>query len=365
MWPLGLTLAMTLTLNFQGQTWNLLYLNPKWSDCHEMQSKHIDWTQGLKCDHWVWPWPWPWPWIFKVKHGICYISAKNVLIATKRKAKILMDSRPQMWPWVRPWPWPWPWIFKVKYGICYISAKNGQIAMKRKANIHWTQGLKCDHWVWPWPWPWPWISKVKYGICYISSKSGPKVRCKDLPDPDRGDFRCRRAVDASSLYMIDICLETLTIFLAIWDGGESTSHLSPQQFILLCVHLNYRTKECFFLSFLLHYLQNFIMIVCALWLPSKCNGCVCIMIWNILILVSKCGSSIGICIKKTVAICNYSYISKVEIVISWFWCDDKSVIVISTYIIYIQAGNKGNIKALHYSPFVRGIHQWIPLTKGQ
>ena len=30
--------------------------------------------------------------------------------------------------------WPWPWIFKVKYRICYISAKNGPIATKRKAN---------------------------------------------------------------------------------------------------------------------------------------------------------------------------------------------------------------------------------------
>ena len=28
-----------------------------------------------------------------------------------------------------------PWIFKVKYRICYISAKNGLIATKRKANI--------------------------------------------------------------------------------------------------------------------------------------------------------------------------------------------------------------------------------------
>ena len=27
MWPLGLTLAMTLTLNFQGQIWNFLYLS--------------------------------------------------------------------------------------------------------------------------------------------------------------------------------------------------------------------------------------------------------------------------------------------------------------------------------------------------
>ena len=25
-----------------------------------------------------------------------------------------------------------------------------------------------------------------------------KVRCKDLPDSDRGDFRCRRAVDSST-----------------------------------------------------------------------------------------------------------------------------------------------------------------------
>ena len=61
MWPSGLTLAMTLTINFQGQIWNFLYLSPKWSDCHETKSKHIDWTLRLKCDHRVWPWPWPWP----------------------------------------------------------------------------------------------------------------------------------------------------------------------------------------------------------------------------------------------------------------------------------------------------------------
>ena len=77
MWPWGLTLAMTLTLNFQAQIWNLLYLSQKWSSCHGTKSKHIDWTQGLKCDHGVWPWPWPWPWIFKVKYEICYISIKS------------------------------------------------------------------------------------------------------------------------------------------------------------------------------------------------------------------------------------------------------------------------------------------------
>ena len=60
MWSSGLTSAMTLTLIFQCQICNLLYLSPKWSDCHKTKSKHIDWTLGLKCDHQVWPRPWPW-----------------------------------------------------------------------------------------------------------------------------------------------------------------------------------------------------------------------------------------------------------------------------------------------------------------
>ena len=60
MWPSDFTLAMTLTLKFQGQIWNLLYLNQMWSDYHKTKSKHIDLTPGLEYDQWVWPWPWPW-----------------------------------------------------------------------------------------------------------------------------------------------------------------------------------------------------------------------------------------------------------------------------------------------------------------
>ena len=180
MWPSGLTLAMTLTWNFQGQIWNLLYLSQKWSDCHETKSKHIEWTLGLKCDHRVWPWPWPWPGIFKVKYAICYISAKNGPIATKRKANISIEPQGiKCDHQVSPWPWPWPWLSKVKYWISYISAKSGPIATKRKANIsielqasNVTNGFDLDHnldlwnlkvkrdldfdhthdqWVWPWP----------------------------------------------------------------------------------------------------------------------------------------------------------------------------------------------------------------------
>ena len=81
-WPINYLIrfwslfVMTVTLNFQGQIWNLLQLSQKWSDCHETKNKHIDWTQGLKCDHhppviindkvlfafyYLQAWPWPWP----------------------------------------------------------------------------------------------------------------------------------------------------------------------------------------------------------------------------------------------------------------------------------------------------------------
>ena len=89
MWPLDLTLAMTLTWNFQGQIWNLLKLSQKWIDCHETKSKHIDWILGPECAHRIWSWPWPWPWIFKVKYGHFYILAKNGPIATKQKVNVL------------------------------------------------------------------------------------------------------------------------------------------------------------------------------------------------------------------------------------------------------------------------------------
>ena len=54
MWPSDLTLAVTLTLNFQGEIWIFIYLNQNWPDCHETKSKHIDlnsrpqiWPMGL------------------------------------------------------------------------------------------------------------------------------------------------------------------------------------------------------------------------------------------------------------------------------------------------------------------------------
>ena len=101
MWPSGLTLAMTLTLNFQGQIWNLLYLT------------------------------------------------KSGPIATKQIANISIE----------------------------LPASNV------------TNGFDLGHDLDIW------IFKVKCDLDHLVTK----VRCKDLPNSDRGDFRCRRAVDSSSL----------------------------------------------------------------------------------------------------------------------------------------------------------------------
>ena len=177
MWPSGLTLAMTLTLNFQGQIYNMLYLSQKWSDCHETKSKHIDWTLGLKCDHRVWHWPWPWPWIFEVKYRICYISSKDGPIATKWKANILIEPKASnvtngfdlchnldLWILMIKcdldfWPhtWPWPWIYMVKFWNSCISESEGRCTM----------GVEVGH-SWPWPWPFGdygvWIYQIVTGV---------------------------------------------------------------------------------------------------------------------------------------------------------------------------------------------------------
>ena len=165
---------MTLTLNFQGQILNWLYLSQKLFDCHETKSKHIDLTVGFKCDHWVWPWPWPWPWISKVKYRIGYISAKNGPIATKQKITHRMNSRLQMSPLGLTLAMTLTLNFQGQISNwLYLSHKWCDCHEKKSIHTNWSQDFKCDHRAWPWPWPWPWIFKVKYGIGYISVKNGP------------------------------------------------------------------------------------------------------------------------------------------------------------------------------------------------
>ena len=241
--------VITLTLNFQGQIRNLLYLSQKWSDCHKTKSKHINWTLGLKCDHHLWPWPYDLDLEFSRSNTEFAISQpKFVWLPRNKKQTYRLNSRPQMWPsplilamtltlifqgqiwnllylspkwsdcherkckrinWtlglkcdhqILPWPWAWPWIFKIKYGICYISTKKRSDYHETKCkHIEWNPGLKCDQWVWPWQWPWSLnfqgqMWPIPSTIRMVLTKDFhlvTKVRWKDLPHLAWGDFRCR------------------------------------------------------------------------------------------------------------------------------------------------------------------------------
>ena len=62
---LNLASPMTLTLDFQSQTWKLLYLRNGRADLHTVKGMRIARMLDLICDLELWPWPWIW--IFKAK----------------------------------------------------------------------------------------------------------------------------------------------------------------------------------------------------------------------------------------------------------------------------------------------------------
>ena len=119
---------MTLTFNFQGQIWNLLYISQMVRLPKNEKQTYIFQTPGFKCDHQVWPR------IFKVKYGICYLSQKWSDCHKTKNKPIDWTLCLKCGQWLWHWQWPWPWIVKVKYEICYFLWQNDQIATKLKVN---------------------------------------------------------------------------------------------------------------------------------------------------------------------------------------------------------------------------------------
>ena len=140
--------------------WNLLYLSQKWSDCHKTKSKHIDRTLWLKFDNRVWPWPWPWPWIFKVKYGICYISAQMVRLPRNEKQIYRLNSGPQIWLMgltltitltFEFWRSNVTFTFNHTHGFSW-SNFDIVVSQNERADWHCTKGVAVGQ-SWPWPWP--------------------------------------------------------------------------------------------------------------------------------------------------------------------------------------------------------------------
>ena len=57
----------TLTLDFQGQILEMLYLRNGRADWHRAKGMWVNRMLDPHCDFELWPHPWPWPLIFKVK----------------------------------------------------------------------------------------------------------------------------------------------------------------------------------------------------------------------------------------------------------------------------------------------------------
>ena len=197
---------MTVDLNFSRSNMEFAISQPKMVRLPRNKKQTYRLTSRAQCHHRVGPWPWPWPWIFKVKYRICYSSAKNGPIATKRKANISiklwvsnvtigfdlghdidlefsrsnmecpisqpkvvrlpqnekqtyrLNSRPQMWPMgltltFECWRSNVTLTFAHTHDLDYgFSWSNFEITVSRngRADWHCTKGVAVGH-SWPWP----------------------------------------------------------------------------------------------------------------------------------------------------------------------------------------------------------------------
>ena len=132
MWPSGLTLAMTLTLNFQGQIWNFLYLSQTWSDCHETKSKHRLNSRAqmrpmgftLTFEFWRSNVTFTFDNTHDLDHGFSW-SNFEIAVSQNGRADWHCTKRVAVghsWPW--PWPWPFgdqgEWIYQIVTGVTSV-----------------------------------------------------------------------------------------------------------------------------------------------------------------------------------------------------------------------------------------------------
>ena len=138
--------TVTLTFNFQGQIFNLLYLSQKWSEWHKTDSKHINWTQmrpsGLTLAMTL---------KFQCQIWNCSISVKMVQLPQNEKQIYRLKFRPQMEPSGLTWAIILTLNIQAQRGnLLYLYQKWSYCHETKNKYIDWTLGLKWDHQVWPW-----------------------------------------------------------------------------------------------------------------------------------------------------------------------------------------------------------------------
>ena len=125
MGPSDLTLAVTLTLNSQDHSLESATYRPKMIQLPR------------KFDHRIWPSPWPWPWIFKVKYGICCMSAKNGPIATK-----------QAYISIEPWGSNVTIVFDIGHELDFEFSRSSLECAMSQPKIAWLPRNESTHMDW-------------------------------------------------------------------------------------------------------------------------------------------------------------------------------------------------------------------------
>ena len=185
MWPSAFTLVMTLTLIFQGQICNFLYLSPEWSDYHKTKSNNVSTNKDQIT--------------MKRKTNISNeIQASNVTNGLDLAMTLIFEyPRPNV-----------TLTFDHTHGVDQgFSWSDFEIALSQngRADWHWTKGVGVGH---SWPWLWPF---------------GDQGQVKGSTTQWPGDFRCRRAIDSSSFIQEVMCVQITAIATNhnLWYAGRN------------------------------------------------------------------------------------------------------------------------------------------------
>ena len=164
---------------FQCQTLFWPYLRNGWSDWCETKRKCIGWILDTICDLDLWPHWWPWPWMFQgqISKELYRRNCWSDWCEMKRKWVI--------WYWADCMTLPFDHNHNLDLGV---SRSESEIALSQKWGGRWTMNEKDgSH---------PVILTSSMILTCVTM-----VGSADVPDSDRGDFRCRCAVDISGLTM--------------------------------------------------------------------------------------------------------------------------------------------------------------------
>ena len=152
--PIRFDLDHDLDLGFSRSYMDFAIFQPKLVQLHKSKIKHIDWILGLKCDQWDRPWPWPWFYCLDLDLEFSRSYIEIYLYLSPKWSNCLETIKEQTYQFnLRPQRWPLGLILAMTLTLnfqgqiwtlpLYLGQKWSDCHKKSK-HIDWTLGLKCD-----------------------------------------------------------------------------------------------------------------------------------------------------------------------------------------------------------------------------